>query len=651
MRAYRADIDGLRALAVLSVVAFHGGIPGFAGGFTGVDVFFVISGYLLTGILMRELDDGQYTLTGFYVRRARRILPAVTVVVLASLLAGFYLMAPSQFAQTANAARGVATISVNMYFARIKADYWDQSSLADQPLLHTWSLAVEEQFYVGLPLLLWLAYRLGTAGRDDRAQARRIVQGVLVLSALASIAYAQYLLEVRPGDAFFLVLPRAWELIIGSCLAVWLHRVSPINTPWVRDAAGWLGIAFVAASIIMLQERMLFPGLAALLPCLGTLSLIWSGSLGVGPVQKLLATSPLVWVGKLSYSLYLWHWPVLVLVNSAGWYGHGLPYVPLYLQLATMFFLAWLSWRFVEQPFRNGRIGWSSRRVLTVSIATLVVIYLSGTVAKEIAKDSFPLKMSTPQLVLQLQNDMRTTPGIRCEGSDEPSVIRQNGGGCFVGNGASAPRFAVLGDSHARMYTEGLDVLLRERQVRGIIMARSSCVPALAIEPPSRSECLELTNASFDFLSNSNIPLVVLAGYWIDLASDDDRASLLLQGIESAIVKLRAQGKQVVLLMDVPELHDDSQAYRAALQSVRQGGIPVFGPTLNEHKKTQSRVYYLLQVIAKKHELMILDPADLMCGVSGCLIADKGRAVYRDRHHITDDAAIYYRDLFSPLFE
>ncbi len=444
---------------------------------------------------------------------------------------------------------------------------------------------------------------------------------------------------------------RAWELLIGSCLAVWLHRVSPINTPWVRDAAGWLGIAFLATSIIMLQERMLFPGLAALLPCLGTLSLIWSGSLGVGPVQKLLATSPLVWVGKLSYSLYLWHWPVLVLVNSAGWYGHGLPHVPLYLQLAAMFLLAWLSWRFVEQPFRNGRIGWGSRRVLTVSIATLAVIYFCGTVAKEIAQNSFPLKMPTPQLVFQLQNDMRTTPGIRCEGSDDPTVIRQNGGGCLVGTGASAPRFALMGDSHARMYTDGLDILSRERHGRVLIMARSSCVPALAIEPPTRSECLELTKASFDFLANSNISLVVLAGYWIDLASDDDRALLLLQGIESAIVKLRASGKQVVLLMDVPELDDDRQAYRAALQSLRQGGLPVFGLTLSEHKKNQSRINYLLQDIARKYELMTLDPADLMCGVSGCLIADQGRAMYRDRHHITDDAAIYYRYLFSPLFK
>ena len=179
MAAYRSDIDGLRALAVLPVVAFHGGLAGFGGGFTGVDIFFVISGYLLTGILMRELDEDRYTLAGFYVRRARRILPAVTVVVLTCLVASFYMMAPGQFAQTAQAARGVATISANMYFARIKADYWDQSSLADQPLLHTWSLAVEEQFYVGLPLLLWLLHRLGTAGRGDTARARRIALAVL----------------------------------------------------------------------------------------------------------------------------------------------------------------------------------------------------------------------------------------------------------------------------------------------------------------------------------------------------------------------------------------------------------------------------------------------------------------------------------------
>lgn len=650
MAAYRSDIDGLRALAVLPVVAFHGGLAGFSGGFTGVDIFFVISGYLLTGILMRELDEGRYTLAGFYVRRARRILPAVTVVVLVCLLAGFFLMAPGQYAQTAQAARGVATISANMYFARIKADYWDQSSLADQPLLHTWSLAVEEQFYVGLPLLLCLLHRVGMAGSGDARRARLIVLAVLAVVAVVSFVYAQCLLQLRPGDAFYLVLPRTWELLTGALLAIWLHS-GPSRAPaWVRDGAGWLGLALVVASIAWLDERIPFPGVAALLPCLGSALVIGAGCLGRGIVQKVLSLPPLVWVGKVSYSLYLWHWPVLAFVNSAGWYGRGLPYLSLPLQFVVMLLLAWLSWRFVEQPFRQRRVqAWGARPVLAASAASLALLWGCGTVAKYIAEDGWPINMATPALVLQLETERRTTPGIRCEGSGNPEVISENGGGCLVGTGEGKPRFAFLGDSHARMYTEGVDLLMREHQGSALIMARSSCVPALGVAPPTRSECRELTQASLDYLVRSEVSVVILTGYFIDLATNDHRARILAQAFEDVVVKLRTSGKRVVMLMDVPELLDDQQAYRAALRSVREGGRAIYGPTLGEHKKTQSRINYHLKDIAKRHEIAIIDPAESMCSTEGCLIASQGRAKYRDKHHITDESAIYYRNIFLPV--
>lgn len=650
MVTYRSDIDGLRALAVLPVVAFHGGIAGFGGGFSGVDIFFVISGFLLTGILIRELDDGSYTLAGFYVRRARRILPAVTVVVLASLVAGFYLMAPSQFAQTAQAARGVATISANMYFSRVRADYWDQSSLVDQPLLHTWSLAVEEQFYAGLPLVVWVLYRIGSVGRADKARTRSIVFGVLAVIAVSSMAYAQWLLEVRPGDAFYLVLPRTWELLVGSLLAIWLHDRPSQDRPRLRDTTGWLGLALVVASVLFLHERMPFPGLAALLPCIGAALVIWSGSMGGGAVQRLLSLRPLVFVGKISYSLYLWHWPTLVLMNSAGWYARGLPHVALPTQLTAMLLLAWLSWRFIEQPFRRGHVqAKGSFRVLAVSVASLAVLWACGAIAERIAQEGRPIAMPTPQLVLQLEHDRRSTPGIRCEGAEDPKIVRQTGGGCLVGAGMGAPLFALLGDSHARMYTESIDTLLREHPGSAIVMARSSCIPVLGLEPPTRRECRQLTQASLDFLTRSDIPLIVLAGYWIDVAQDDDQARFLKQGLEATVVNLRTSGKQVVLLMDVPELHDDRQAYRAAIQSLRDGGAPVFGPTRSEHSKAQHRIYRLLNEIAEKHDLMIIDPVELMCGDNSCLIANQGRSLYRDKHHITDDAAIQYKDIFRPL--
>ena len=653
MAGYRSDIDGLRALAVLPVVAFHGGLAGFGGGFTGVDIFFVISGYLLTGILMRELGEGRYTLSGFYVRRARRILPAVTVMVAACLVAGYYLMAPGQYAQTAQAAQGVATISTNMYFARIKADYWDQSLLADQPLLHTWSLAVEEQFYVGLPLLLWLLYQIGTAGhRGDEARARSMALGVLAAVAVISLAYAQWLLEMRPGDVFYLVLPRTWELLTGSLLAIWLGWRGTIASVWLRNSAGGLGIALIVASVALLNERMPFPGMAALLPCMGAALVIWSGSVGWGPAQKLLSLPLMVWIGKVSYSLYLWHWPVFAFVNSAGWHGHGLPFVSLPLQFALMLLLAWLSWRFVEQPFRQGRmLNWGAGRVLTVSIASLVVLWTTGFVAYRIAQDGWPVKQSLPGLVALLETDLRAAPGLRCEGSSDPVSIRRDGGGCLLGVGDAAPRFALVGDSHARMYTEAVETLMREHQSRALVIARSSCVPVQGVQPPTRPECRELTQASIDYLVRSDIPRVVLAGYWIDLATDDAKARILAEGLDSTVAKLSAAGKQVVLLKDVPELPNDLAPHRGAQRSLRAGGAAIYGPSLEDHEQTQSRFTAMLDEIARKNHSQVLDPATLLCSVEGCLIANRNRSLYRDRHHLTDAAAVAYRNILLPLLE
>jgi len=649
--AYRSDIDGLRALAVLPVVAFHGSVTGFSGGYTGVDIFFVISGYLLTSILLRELDDGRYTLVGFYVRRARRILPAVTAVVLTCLVAGFYLMAPSQFAQTAQAAQGVTTISVNVFFARIKTDYWDQSSLVEQPLLHIWSLAVEEQFYAGLPLMLWLLYRAGTARGGDAMDVRRILLGSLTLAAAGSLAYAQWLINIRPSDAFYLVLPRAWELLTGSLLSIWLHRRRLLASPLLRDTAGFLGLSLIVISIVSFDESVPFPGITALLPCLGAALVIGSGCVGQGLVQMILSLPPLVWMGKVSYSLYLWHWPVLTFLNSAGWYARGLPNIPLSLQFVLILLLAWISWRFVEQPFRHSGVkALAARRVLIISAVSLAVLWVCGSIAKNIAQQGRPLKQKLPELLFQLANDQYAAPGLRCEGTENLDAILRDGGGCLVGTASTPPIFALIGDSHARMFTEAVEALTREHLTSVLIIARSSCIPALGINPPTRPECRELTLSSIDYLVHSSISTIVLAGYWIDLARDNASAHELAKALENTVSKLTAAGKRVVLLKGVPELAHDSLAHQGALDSLRRGGTVIYGPSLQEHEQTQERASKFLEEIARRHNANVIDPAGLLCPSGKCMIAAQNRALYRDKHHLTDHAAGTYRKILEPLF-
>lgn len=651
MAAYRSDIDGLRALAVLPVVAFHGDVAGFSGGFTGVDIFFVISGYLLTDILLRELEKGTFALTTFYVRRARRILPAVTVVVLACLVAGFYLMAPDQFSQTAQAAQSVATISANMFFAQIKADYWEQSSLANQPLLHTWSLAVEEQFYFGLPLILWLLHRTGMGRRGDAVRARRILLSSLALVAAGSLVYAQWLLKAHPGDAYYLVLPRACEFLTGSLLAIGLHRQRMIVSPLLRDSAGFLGLSLIVIGIVSLKESAPFPGISALLPCLGAALVIGSGCVGQGPVQMMLSLPPLVWIGKVSYSLYLWHWPVLTYINSAGWHAQGLPHMPLISQFVLMLFLAWMSWLFIEQPFRRSAVPIvAKRRVLIMSAASLAAIWTCGSVADDIARTGWPLRQNTPDLLVQIAFDKTATPGLRCEGSDNLVKILHDGGGCLLGKVSDTPIFALVGDSHARMYTEAIETLASEHVRSVFIMARSSCIPSLDITPPTRPECREFTKASIDYLVNSEIRKVVLAGYWIDLAREDKYSQDLAQGLEKTVSKLVAAGKKVVLLKDVPELSHDNAAYLGAIRSLQSGGAMVYGPSLLDHEKNQERASNFLEKIAQKYNAHVIDPAKYLCIDGICIIANQNRSLYRDKHHLTDYAAAKKYKILEPLF-
>lgn len=655
MVAYRPDIDGLRALAVLPVVLFHAGVPGFGGGFTGVDIFFVISGYLLTGILRGELARGQFSLAGFYVRRARRILPALATVVLVCAVVGFYLLAPDHYAQFGHAVRSVATITANNHFSAIQADYWNQTLLAEQPLLHTWSLAVEEQFYLGLPLMLWSMHAIfARAGRSPDSSLT-LTLASLGGVAIASLACAQWLLTSDPGGAFFLLPSRAWELLAGCLLAVHSEHQQVLTKGFPgQGIAGAAGLVMVVVAIVLFDEQMTFPGIAALVPCVGAALIIYAGIPSAQPasaVSRLLASRPLLLVGLISYSLYLWHWPVLVFARSLGWQAWSLPPLPMIVQLLAMLLLAWTSWRFVEKPFRRGKdTAVAQRRVLIVAVVVLGVGWGIGKLAIMIGRHNEPLAQVQPPVMKRLSAEMVATPGARCEGSSRTSAIRRDGGGCLLGGrGTDAPAFALVGDSHARMYTEAIEVLGRETGLPVLLLARSSCVPVLGLRPPTRPECTELTEATFDYLVRSPVRHVVLAGYWVDIAPAG-RRDAFASFLDRTVGVLIGAGKRVYLMQDVPELADDLVGQKAAIKSIGAGGSAVYGPTLAEHETVQGAVNEVLRSVARKYGALLLDPAEVLCrSADGCIVADRNRTLYRDRHHLTDAAAIELRSVFRPL--
>ncbi|SFJ24185.1 acyltransferase family protein [Albimonas pacifica] len=356
---YRKEIDGLRTIAVGSVVLFHAGLPGFGGGFVGVDVFFVISGYLITAILLDDLDGGRFSILQFYERRARRILPALSLVIaVTSLVAVSGVMLPDQLTRYFQSVVATALFAANFFF------WWSTDYFApdaeESPLLHMWSLAVEEQFYLLFPIVLFLVWRWRKGWTAP----------LMLVCVLASLGLAEIASREAPTANFYFPVTRVWELLAGSLVAVRLRGGIPERTalsPWLAA----LGLALVLASIVMVGGDFRYPSLWTVPSVLGTALLIRYARPD-DPAGWVLALAPMVFIGQLSYSIYLWHQPLLAFARIST-FGHVELWVMLALSALTIP-LSWLSWRFVEQPFRK---GYSRRTIFSLSgvaIGAMIVV-------------------------------------------------------------------------------------------------------------------------------------------------------------------------------------------------------------------------------------------------------------------------------------
>ena len=331
---YRPDIDGLRAIAVLSVVACHAGL-GLPGGFVGVDVFFVISGYLITRLILKELEQGTFSLAAFWERRVRRILPALFSVTIATVAAGWFLLTPDAYASLGKSVVALGLLSSNMFFWQ-ETGYF-QAQAEEKPLLHTWSLGVEEQFYLLVPVFFFLFAR-----RQNMSRAFFLLVPVGIVSFGWSIYGARY-----AASGFYLLPNRAWELLVGTFLAC-LPTTWQIAPPRGRDLAAAIGLSLIAIPCIFYDKETRFPGLSAVPPVLGAAFIIWAGDrAGEFPkTSRWLAWRPVVFVGLISYSLYLWHWPLLVFAQYRS--AAPLSMTERLAAVAASFAIAVVSWRYVE---------------------------------------------------------------------------------------------------------------------------------------------------------------------------------------------------------------------------------------------------------------------------------------------------------------
>ncbi|WP_353810145.1 acyltransferase family protein [Agromyces sp. SYSU T00194] len=454
-RWFRDDITGLRALAIIPVVAFHAGVPGFDGGFIGVDVFFVISGYLITTLLLREVDrHGRIRFAHFWARRIRRLAPASLVMIVATVVLGSLVVSPIDLTALAGQSLAAATYTANIVFALSPSGYFAEGLGVPNPFLHTWSLAVEEQFYLVWPIVIAAAL-LFSRGRSIR---RRL--GILfAVVALVSFAASVLLTPAHPSASFYLLPTRAWEFAVAGLLALVPARA--IGPAWMRASMAATGLLVLVASTVAFSEHLDFPGWIAAVPVSATLLVITGGRGAPSLPSRLLSTAPLRVIGELSYSWYLWHWPFLVLMTEA-W---GAEPVVRAAAVALSLAVAYLSYRFVERPVRfHPRLSASVARTFAAGIAaTLCVLLVSGFAFVSGER----IRADNAEIIAARHAD----PEALCADSDT----------CRLGDPLGDRTILLFGDSHAAHWVEALDVAARGERIELVVRWRASC-PAVAVQ-------------------------------------------------------------------------------------------------------------------------------------------------------------------------
>ncbi|MFX0544418.1 acyltransferase family protein [Roseovarius sp. S1116L3] len=507
---YRPEIDGLRAVAVIPVILFHAGFAPFAGGYVGVDVFFVISGYLITTILISEREAGTYSLLDFYERRARRILPALFLVMLCTIPFAWRWLAPGPFDDYARSGAFASLFISNIHFLE-KSSYYDIGS-ALRPLLHTWSLAVAEQFYLLFPLVL---LPLG-------AFARAKFIGVFLILSILSLALAEWGWRNYPGENFYFTFSRLWELLAGSICAAVLYARPRMRS----DIAALAGLGLILWAVFNYSEATPFPSVYALVPIIGSALVILFADTGTWAARAL-SVGPMVWVGLVSYSAYLWHQPLFAFTRIRSIAEPPL-WVMALLSLVTLL-LAWLTMRYVETPFRRRRLLATRRGLLSVSaagIAGFAALGFSG-----VATDGYPSRLEhmAPGVTTAMRTQLLTERvGSECldgTGQIEEELCAMYRPEHGAGGTAAYPRVAVLGDSHAKALQPGFALMAEEHGVEVQLAAQGACPPLLGVylakgDTYSR-DCHEFMRQAAETVVARDIGTVYLVARWSLYASGE----------------------------------------------------------------------------------------------------------------------------------
>lgn len=636
---YRREIDGLRALAVLPVILFHAGFTVFGGGFVGVDIFFVISGYLITTILISEMEQGTFSLANFYERRARRILPALFFVMLCTLPFAWFWMLPSDLKSFSQSLVAVPLFVSNILFY-LTSGYFDLTS-EFKPLLHTWSLAVEEQYYLLFPIFLMITWRFG----------KKIVTYLLIVATILSVTIAQWASLHYSSFNFYMLPTRGFEILIGALISFYINSKT-FSRPFyqlfskpVNQIGSVTGMALILYSIFLFDKNTPSPSLYTLVPTLGA-GLIILFANADNFVGRLLGSKVLVWIGLISYSTYLWHQPLLSFARLRS--VEELTNLMLIMLCLASLVFGYLSWRFVERPFRDMKML-STKRVVIITLP-LGILFLALGVVGHVTK-GFESRFQ-----LEIENIYQPTRGfsLRCDKSDTKF-------GCKLGSLEVTPTYALLGDSHGSVLQQNLSDAL-ELQLKSMVTYYGSwCAPLVDFGTDNvnkNPQCRKFMNDSFKHvLTDRNISTVVLVAEWGNYTqgyrwndsgiafytdaqsvtmSEQETIKSFHRSFERTIALLKENGKRIIIVKSVPEYEEHLPTY-IAKSIVFHGGLP-------EDVKDKMMNYELrnadfenaLSKLKVDSSVTVVDTKHLFCHSGNCaFMGEMSEMLYIDGNHLS----------------
>jgi peptidoglycan/LPS O-acetylase OafA/YrhL len=651
---YRPEIDGLRAVAVLSVLAFHAGIPGMPGGFLGVDIFFVISGYLITGLLLAELEaTGRISLGSFYARRVRRLLPALLLITVVTLLLALVMVFPQELPRLGKSATTMLFLAANVHFYHYSGGYFDPSTDV-MPLLHTWSLSVEEQYYLVWPVVLIVIGHF----------ARRIPSlspaagAALVLAIVVAVSFPGFVLysEAHHSAAFYLVHFRAWEFAIGGLATIaGRYWIPTRSAAWTTQA---MGAVAIAAALTAFGENPRLSGYAYALPVVGSALMLlgMSGNSG-SPLQAALASGPMVRVGLISYSLYLWHWPLLALTRSY-YLGQREPLRD-GIVIALSFVLAAATYRWMERPIRYGKSGWFARTRTTLMTGALFS-FLALLVSQGVIHRGKSAAASSLAEIPHARN-------AACRTDSKTLGPRE---ACVVGHGEQPPSILVWGDSHADHLRVVMENLAGEPSPRTLFRVLASCPPldgaAPLIKGEFQSDCLEFNQAVAGELDESRrqgMRGIVLAARWntylsqpvtdpggvtsygLDTSPRDpklppqetsDAARVFEAALRRRLAILDRAGFNVLLVAPTPEMY-----FHVPQCLYRRSEADCVVPRARVETRRRIAMEIFQRINAEFPRVRLVDPLPEFCDARYCYPAAAGAMHYSDDNHISTAMAIH----------